>query len=177
METMRFERTNIEERFKRTDTLTNRKLREFIPVMILTNISVFMLATLISLVAGNLAGSDALASVQIFAPVQAVFGAPSLLVSAGTGTSLSTCMGRNDVEAIRRMKNAVKATVLGTAAIVAVVQFPFVSLIIDSYNLDPDIKALVWQYALGMMVTIPVGLVSSAGSYQLTVQRYLHQTT
>lgn len=173
METMRLEHTNIEERFKRTDTLTNRKLREFIPVMILTNISVFMLATLISLVAGNLAGSDALASVQIFAPVQAVFGAPSLLVSAGTGTSLSTCMGRNDVEAIRRMKNAV----LGTAAIVAVVQFPFVSLIIDSYNLDPDIKALVWQYALGMMVTIPVGLVSSAGSYQLTVQRYLHQTT
>lgn len=169
METKRIAHTSIEERFRRTDTLTSRKLREFIPVTIATNLSVFMLGTLNSLVAGNLVGIDALASVQIFAPLEVVFGAPSLLVAVGAGTSLSTCMGQNDLEAIRRTKNAVKFTTIVTAAIVALIQFPIIYLIISSYSLDRDIQAMIWEYALGMMVTFPVMIISTVGSHQLMI--------
>ncbi len=165
----RTEEYDIEERFKRTDTLTRRKLLEYIPVMILTNMSVFVLSTIDSLVAGNLVGSDALASVQIFIPAVMVLSVFSMLVSSGAGTSMSTCMGKNDVEAIRRTKNAVRTTMILAAAIVAVVQFPIIHIIMGSYDLSPEISSMVWQYAAGMMIAMPIGLISSVGSYQLTI--------
>lgn len=163
------EEYEIEERFRRTDTLTRRKLLEYIPVMILTNMSVFLLSTVDSLVAGNLIGSDALASVQIFMPAVMVISVFSMLVSAGSGTSMSTCMGENDVEAIRRTKNAVRTTMILAAAAVAAVQFPVIYLIISSYDLSPEIRTMTWQYAAGMMIALPLGLISSVGSYQLTI--------
>ena len=163
------EEYDIEERFKRTDTLTRRKLLEYIPVMILTNMSVFVLSTVDSLVAGNLISSDALASIQIFMPAVLVISVVSVLVSSGTGTSMSTCIGRNDVEAIRRTKNAVRTTTIAATAFVAVVQMPIIYIIMSSYNLDPEIRSMTWQYAAGMMIALPIGLISSVGSYQLTI--------
>ena len=163
------EEYDIEERFKRTDTLTRRKLLEYIPIMILTNMSVFVLSTVDSLVAGNLVGSDALASVQIFMPAVLAISVFSVLVSSGTGTSLSTCIGKNDVEAIRRTKNAVRTTMFAAAAIVAVAQLPIIYIFMDSYNLNSEIRNMAWQYAAGMMIAMPIGLISSVGSYQLTI--------
>ena len=163
------EEYDIEKRFKRTDTLTRRKLLEYIPVMIMTNMSVFVLSTVDGLVAGNLVGSDALASIQIFMPAVLMISVVSVLVSSGAGTSLSTCIGQNDVEAIRRTKNAVRTTMIAAAVIVAVVQMPIIYIIMSSYDLNPEIKSMVWQYAAGMMIALPIGLISSVGSYQLTI--------
>ena len=63
---MKEKRTTTESRFMRTGALTRVKLIEFIPVMILTNMSVFLLSTVDGLVAGNLVSGEALASISFF---------------------------------------------------------------------------------------------------------------
>ncbi len=160
---------NIEKRFRRTNVLTRRKLLEYIPVMIVTNMSVFLLTTVDGLVAGNFVSSEALASVNIFLPGVIAICVISTLVSAGAGTSLSTCMGRNDMEAIQRTKSAVRSVMILGAIATAVLQFPILYAIMASYDLTPEVSKLAWEYAIGMMITLPLSLISSVGSYQLTI--------
>lgn len=163
------EHENIESLFPRKGTLTGRKLREFIPIMILTNMSVFIMSTVDGLIAGNLVSEKALASINIFFPAMVILTIISALIESGSATSLATCMGKNDVEAIRRAKAAVRFTMIGGAVFTAIIQFPIMYLVINSYHLSPEVNEMVWQYAIGIMIALPVGLISSVCSYQLQI--------
>ena len=156
-------------RFRRTGSLTRVKLLEYIPVMILTNMSVFLLSTVDGLVAGNLVSAEALASINIFFPAMITVTVLSAIVDSGSATSLSTSMGTNDVEKIRRTKSAVRLVMVVAAMFVAVIQFPIIHGIIGSYDLTPEYHDLVWQYAPGIMIALPIGVISSVGSYQLQI--------
>ena len=57
------EETNREKgllRFRRSGDLTSRKLAEYIPAMLITNISALLLISVDGIVAGNLVGKEAL---------------------------------------------------------------------------------------------------------------------
>ena len=161
--------TTIESRFMRTGSLTRVKLMEYIPVMILTNMSVFLLSTVDGLVAGNLISSQALASINIFYPAMIAVTVISSVVDSGSATSLSTSMGTNDIERIRRTKSAVKRVMIVAALFVAVAQIPIIYVVISSYGLTPEMEKMCWEYAIGVMIALPVGIISSVGSYQLQI--------
>ena len=163
------EPNNMEIVFRRKGTLTRRKLREYIPVMILTNMSVFLLSTVDGLVAGNMVSGKALAAINIFFPAMVIISVISVLVASGCATSMATCMGRNDVEAIRRTKKAAKIVMISAAAFTAIVQFPIMYAVIHSYDLTPEVSEMAWAYSAGIMVAMPLGLISSVGSYQLQI--------
>ena len=163
------ENNNIETLFPRKGTLTGRKLREFIPIMILTNMSVFLMSTVDGLVAGNLVSEKALASINIFFPALVILTVISALIESGSATSLATSMGKNDIQAIRHTKAAVRFTMIGGAVFTAIIQFPIIFAVISSYNLSPEVKEMTWQYAIGLMTTMPLGLISSVNSYQLQI--------
>jgi len=160
---------NIEEKFFRKGTLTRSKLLEYIPVMILTNMSVFILSTVDGLVAGNLVSADALGSISIFGPVLILLSVISVLVSAGSATSLSTCMGKNDVEQIGRTKSAIMLVMILAVVATAVVEYPMMHMIVDSYDLTAGTRKMVWEYAIGLMIAMPIGVITSVGSYQLQI--------
>ena len=77
-------------KYRRTGNLTGRKLAEYIPAMLMTNLSALLFTSVDGIVAGNLVGADALSSINIFFPVSVVVGAISALIASGISISLST---------------------------------------------------------------------------------------
>lgn len=159
----------IFDRFKMGDGLTIIKLFEYLPSMIVTNLSTLLLITVDGLVVGNLVGKEALSAVNIFQPATAFIGAISVLVANGATTSLSVSMGKNDMDGIRRAKSAVIRLMIIAAVAVAFLQIPIVYLIISSYKLSPQMQNMTWSYAIGVMLSMPLGLISTVGVYQLQI--------
>ena len=160
-------RAGIEEQFRRDGALTARKLREYVPTMLVNNLSVLLLITVDGLVLGNLVGPEALSAVNIFYPATVLIGVAAVLVSSGAATSIAVAMGESDCDALRRAKDATKRVMVVAALVMAVVQIPLVAGIITSYRLDDYMVALTWQYALCIMIATPFDLVSTVGTLQL----------
>lgn len=161
--------TDIEERFKRTGSLTLRKLLEYIPALLMTNIATLLLVSVDGLVVGNLVSSEALSAVNILNPAVLAVGVVSVLIANGTATSLSTRMGEYNREGILFAKSAVKQLMIAAAIFVAIVQIPLVFCIIRSYQLSPELNRLTWQYAVGIMISMPFGLISTVGVFQMQI--------
>jgi len=99
-------RNAVEARYRRHGALTDKKLREYIPIMVVNSLSVLLLVSVDGLVLGNLVGKSALAAVNIFYPATTLIGVASVLVGCGTGTSLAVAVGKGDHDALRRLKSA-----------------------------------------------------------------------
>ena len=65
---------DLEKRFSRDGSLTRKKLFEYIPAMVITNLSTLLLISVDGLVLGNFVGSDALSAVNIFYPATMYIG-------------------------------------------------------------------------------------------------------
>lgn len=165
----KLQKQKIQNRFKRTDSLITKKLLAYIPVMILTNLSTLLLISVDGIVVGNLIGPDALSSVNIFYPASIMIGVVSDWAAAGVSIVLSVYMGKNDHEGILAAKLASKRVMVISAAFVALVQIPIVTLIINSYHLSPEMHQLTWQYAIGVMIAAPFGLISTIGVLELQI--------
>ena len=156
-------------KYRRMGDLSMRKLKEYIPAMLMTNLSTLLLVTVDGVVAGNLVGEDALASINIFAPVSILVGSLSVLTSTGISVSISTAMGKNDPEELDRVKGISLRVLILVAAAAAFIQIPLVWMILRSYGLSPEMFAMTMQYAAGIMLCTPLGIISSTGTYQLQI--------
>ena len=165
----RQQRKEIRERFKRDNTLITSKLRKYLPIMILTNLSVLLLVSVDGLVVGNLLGAEALSSVNIFYPATVLIGVASDIIAIGSCTCLSLRMGKSDREGLLRAKHASLVTMLVAAVVIGLIQIPVITWLIQSYNLSPAMHTLTWQYAIGVMISMPFGLISTTGAFQLTI--------
>jgi Na+-driven multidrug efflux pump len=150
-------------------TLTFQKLLEFLPAMIATNLSMLLLITVDALVAGNLVGKEALASISVFEPVTTFIGVITAVFSTGISTVLSNRIGNADTEGIERAKRAVKTVTVAAALLVSVIQIPIVYGLIYSYDLSEAMLPLVKSYATGIMISTPFGLISAIGTYELQI--------
>ena len=155
--------------FRRDGSLIGRKIREYLPAMIVTNLSNLLLISVDGIVVGNFLGKDAFASVNIFAPATSFIGAVTLLAAMGIATSLSTAIGSNKQEEINRVRGASFQFMIIMAIVISLVQIPIIHIIINSYHLSPAVNDLVWQYATGIMICSPLGLLSTVGVYQLQI--------
>ena len=149
--------------------LSWHKLKEYIPAMLMTNLSTLLLITVDGVVAGNLVGTDALASINIFYPVSVLTGAITMLASSAISISLATAMGKNDQAELDNVKGIALRAMILTAVVASIVQIPVVWLVIKSYGLSDEIFAMTMQYAVGIMLCTPLGIVSSVGTYQLQI--------
>ena len=155
--------------FKRDNSLMRRKLAEYLPVMTITNLSNLLLISVNGIVVGNFLGKDAFASVNIFGPIISLIGAITALVATGVSTSLAAAIGSNKQEEINRVRGASFQFLIIMALFMSIIQFPLVKFMIDSYKLNPEMHKLVWEYAVGIMICTPLGLVSTMGVYQLQI--------
>ena len=155
--------------YRRRGDLTGRKLMEYLPAMLITNLSTLLLASVDSIVAGNLVGSDALSSINIFYPVLVVIAAISMVASSGIATSLSTAMGKNDAAALDHVKGVSLRIMIATAAAAGLLQIPVIWLVVRSYGLSEEMFRMTMQYAAGIMICTPLGVISSVGTYELQI--------
>lgn len=149
--------------------LSKRKLKEYLPAMIITNLSTLLLISVDGLVVGNLVGPDALSSVNIFLPATNFIGVLSALIASGGATCLSLGMGKIDLQGLMKTKSTLKYLMIVAAVFVGLIQIPIVALVIGSYHLAPDMNSLVWSYAVGVMISMPFGLISTVGVFQLQI--------
>ena len=156
-------------RYRRKGDLTGRKLAEYLPAMLITNLSALLLISVDGIVAGNLVGKDALSSINFFYPVTVAVGAVTMLAASGIATSLSTAMGKNDAAALDRIKGASLRVMIAMAVIVGIVQIPVVLMIVRSYGLSEEMYRMTMQYAIGIMICSPLGLISTVGTYQMQI--------
>ena len=157
------------EKYSRDGQLTKKKLIEYLPAMMVTNLSVLLLVTVDGLVVGNLVNENALSSVNVIYPAVSFLGIASILVATGISTSISRQMGKGDQMALRRLKNAGLKLMLIVAVIISLLQIPAFYFIIDSYHLKGELLDMTWAYSIGIMLTTPFGLVSTVGVYQLQI--------
>ena len=160
---------DINQKFKRNKNLIRIKMLEYIPTLILSNLSTLLILSVDGLVVGNFIGADALASINIFYPVTVLMGVISAIVSNGTATCLSTYIVKNDLESLAYKKRAIKYALLIALLVVIIVQFPIIEIIIHSYHLEPKIHDMTMQYATGMMIAMPFSLISAVGLCQLQI--------
>lgn len=158
-----------EERFLMNGSLSMRKLIEYLPAMLLSSMSALLLTSIDGIVVGNLVSEKALASVNVFYPISIAIGAATAIVSTGASICLSTTIGSEKTDEIGHLKKSITLTTIAAAIILTIIQIPFVYLIINSYSLDPEVRRMTWQYALGMMAQTPFGLIATVSVYQLQI--------
>ena len=156
-------------KFRRIGDLSMFKFREYLPAMILTNLSTLLLITVDGLVVGNFTGADALAAVSVFMPLTVFFGAFAALAAYGIGTSLSTSIGSNKGTEIKKIKGVSYRLMIIMAVIAAFIQIPIVWALLKAYRLPDAIYALAWQYAIGIMFSMPLGIISAVGTNMLQI--------
>ena len=149
--------------------LTRRKIREYLPAMVVTNLSNLLLVSVDGLVVGNFLGKDALASVNIFYPAMLLTGVMSVITAVGIGTSLSTAIGKHDYDELNKVKCASFRLMFFMAVLTAVIQIPLIIFMIQTYNITPEIRRMVWQYAIGIMLCAPLSLLSTVGVFELQI--------
>ena len=160
---------DLENRFRRNDSLIRNKLLQFLPAMVATNLSSFILLSVDGLIVGNFVNTEALAAISIFYPATAAVGVPAVLLASGAASSISTCMGKNDVERLHVLKKAVLSLLVIASILTSIIQIPIIYGIIRSYNLSPQLAQTAWQYGIGIMIATPLGLIATVGIYLLQI--------
>ena len=156
-------------KYRRKGSLIMRKLAQYVPVMIITNISMLLIQTVDQVVAGNFIGKEALSSISIFYPVTLVISVFSGPVASGIATYVSNILGKNDMPALAHAKSAGLQIMITVAMVISLIQIPLVLLIISSYGLSDEMSHMVREYAIGIMICTPLGIVSTAGTYMLQI--------
>ena len=154
-------------KYRRKGNLTGKKLMEYIPALLITNVSNLILNSVDSVIAGNFVSADALSAINCFYPVTLFTSSISVLAASGISTSLSTAMGRNDPSETDRIKGVSARLMILMAIVMGIVQIPIVYVVIRSYGLSDEMYTLIWQYAAGIMISAPLGLISNVGTYEL----------
>ena len=135
----------------------------------MSNLSILMVTSVDGIIVGNFVSKEALSGVNIFYPSALVIGVLSALVANGISNSLSTSIGKNDRALVNTIKAVSKVLTVVLAILISFIQIPLVSLIINSYHLSEETHSLCRQYATGMMLATPFGVISAVGTLQLQI--------
>lgn len=160
---------DIEKKYKRKNSLIRLKLIDYIPILVISNISTLLILTVDGIVVGNYVGAEALAAVQIFYPVTVLLGVFSAIISNGTAQCLSAGIVKHDYENLKYIKAAILKVIFISVIFVAIIQIPIVFAILKSYNLEPELYNMTKEYAIGIMISMPFGLISAVSVCQLQI--------
>ncbi len=145
------------------------KFREYLPAMIMTNMSTLLLISVDGIVVGNFLGKDALSAVSVFTPLLLFVGALTEIGAIGIGTCLSTSIGSNEGAQIKQIKGASFWLMVYLSVFASIFQIPVIWVLLKAYGLPDNIYAMVWQYAIGLMIATPLGVISTVGANMLQI--------
>lgn len=160
------ENNSVLKKFRRKNTLIRMKYLEYVPILVISNLSTFLLVTVDGLVVGNFMGSMALAAVNMFNPLAVLLSAYIAIIAHGIADSFADAMVENDTKRIHHNRQAIKFVIVASVIILSIVQVPIVHFAIHSYNLSPDMYEMAKTYAVVMLLSTPFGLISSVGACQ-----------
>ena len=115
-------KSEIEKKYKLNDNLIRIKLLQYIPVLVISQLSTMLILSVDGIIVSNYVGQEALAAVQIFHPVTAFLGVFTAIISNGTAHCLSARIVKNDFENLKYVKAAITAEIIVTNAPIIVAQ-------------------------------------------------------
>ena len=155
--------------YMKSESVTLRRFRDFIPVMLITNLSNLLLVTANGLVAGNYVGSDGFACISLVAPVESLINTASTLAACSISTSLSKAMGSGDTESFDKVRSASLQLMVVIALLAVVIELPVAWFVIRSYDLDAVMYNMAWKYSLIRIISSPVEIMITVFVYDLQV--------
>ena len=143
--------------------LIDLKIRQFLPYMLLSQVSTMIIVFCDSLVVGNYVGKDALAAINTAYPMTFIMGIFTLILTSGVPSRLVYQLGRSDARDTAICISAARRLIIIIAVALTVLQLPFPWIIAGSVSLTPTIYDMAITYMCLLMITAPFGLVSSCG--------------
>ncbi len=141
---------------------------QFLPGMLLTNVSTLILIDVDSVVIGNMVGSTAFAAVAVIGPIVSLIG---VLVSAfggfSIGVALGQAIGSNDLQKLRDCYRSGMVLVTLLAVAVAVAEVPLFRFLIETSGTGVELQQEAWVYSKGIMIAMVIGVFSTFGTYVL----------
>lgn len=155
--------------FTWSDNLVMGRFREYLPSTFMSSGSGILLNMVDTLVVGRLIGGNALAAVSLAAPFFVVIRMIIKMLSVGIGTNMSIYIGKNDESGMERCKRANRLIMLYGFVFILLSQVLIGWMIMTSYSITPDERAMVWTYMVFSMAGTPFYLVSSICNKNLQV--------
>lgn len=155
--------------YRRNGNIVVRKFREFIPALLIANISNMILLTVNGLVVGNFYGSDGFACISFVDPIESLINVGSTLTACGIATYLSTAMGSGDTGSFEEAKGVSMQLMFILAVLFTVIELPLAWMVIRSYDLSPYMYSMTWKYALIRILTSPVEILTTVFVYELQI--------
>ena len=143
--------------------LINLKIRQFLPYMLLSQVSTMIIVFCDSLVVGNYVGSDGLAAINAAYPFAFILAIFSIIPQTGIMSRLVYQLGRSDARDTAICISAGRRLITTIAVALTVLQLPFPWIIAGSVSLTPTIHDMAITYMCLLMITAPFGLVSACG--------------
>mgnify|MGYP003291739407 CR=1 FL=1 len=143
--------------------LIDIKIRQFLPYMLLSQVSAMLLVFSDSLVVGNYIGKDALAAINASYPLEFIMTLFSVIPQMGIMSRLVYQLGRSEARDRAICISAGKRLIAVTAVALTVFQLPFPWIIAGSVSLTPTIHDMAITYMSMLMITAPFGIVSACG--------------
>ena len=143
--------------------LIDIKIRQFLPYMLLSQVSAMLLVFSDSLVVGNYIGKDALAAINASYPLEFIMTLFSVIPQMGIMSRLVYQLGRSEARDRAICISAGKRLIAVTAVALTVFQLPFPWIIAGSVSLTPTIHDMAITYMSMYMITAPFGIVSACG--------------
>ena len=103
-------RRDEENKFQRNNNLIVKKIFEYMPSMLITNLSTLLLISADGVVVGNFIDDMdlSLSAISVFYPASLLISVFTTLMAIGISSALSNCIGYNDNEKLNYVKNAMK---------------------------------------------------------------------
>lgn len=143
--------------------LIDLKIRQFLPYMLLSQVSTMIIVFCDSLVVGNYVGADALAAINASYPLAIFMAIFSIIPQTGIMSRLVYQLGRSDARDTAICISAGRRLITTIAVTLTILQLPFPWIIAGSVSLTPAIHDMAITYMCLLMITAPFGLVSSCG--------------
>ena len=143
--------------------LIDLKIRQFLPFMLLSQVSAMLLVFSDSLVVGNYVGSDGLAAINVAYPLTFIMAMFSIIPQTGIMSRLIYQLGRSDARDTAICISAGKRLIAILAVALTIFQLPFPWIIANSLSLTPVIHDMSIAYMCMLMITAPFGLVGACG--------------
>ena len=135
---------NLFSEYKRTNTLIRRKIVSYLPSLILTSMSSFLLVAAGGLLSGGFPGNSAISAVTLMYPFTVLICALAMLVFSGFQVRLANYEGEADIEGIDRVYKAGFVLCGILAVFECIVQFPLYAVLLETMNVSMEVKALSW---------------------------------
>lgn len=151
----------------RNRNLFQRKFLEFLPVMTLSNLSTLFLLTTDDMVVANLVGENGLSAVNILNPFIQFVTVLVSIIAVGTSITDTKYMGSLDEENLGKSKRASRLIMIISFFLISIVQIPLAFVLMRFLNPPADVAVLTWHYTIGIMISLPVGLLTTVNTYEL----------